>query len=54
MAKFNNFDENVVKKFIQMNPYNIRYLRNPSQEIIKLATDLNPNVKDYIADPNDF
>lgn len=54
LIKFNNFDENVVKKFIQMNPYNIRYLRNPSQEIIKLATDLNPNVKDYIADPNDF
>lgn len=54
LAKFNNFDENAIKKFIQLNPYNIRYLRNPSQEIIKLASELNPNVKDYIVDPNDY
>lgn len=54
VAKKVAIPENVLKKFIQMNPYNIRYIRTPGQDLIDFAIKSNPEVKDFIAKQDDF
>ena len=33
---------------IQKDPFNIQYISNPTEKVIKTAEQKNPNIKDYI------
>lgn len=44
----NNLDEKYQIRLIKKDPFNIQYITNPTEKVIQMAMEMNPNVKDYI------
>lgn len=48
-AKYmDSIPENIQMKMIKKNPFNIRYINNPSKTVVDTALQMNPDVKDYM------
>ena len=43
-----NMDERLQNKLINKNPFNIKFINNPTENIIKKAYELNPETENYI------
>ena len=43
-----HLDEKIQKKLIKKNPFNIKFINNPSQEVIDMAYEMNPETRDYL------
>lgn len=48
LAKGLTLKDNMQMKLIQKNPFNIRYISNPSKQVVDKALELNPQTKDYM------
>lgn len=48
-AKYmDSIPETIQMKMIKKNPFNIRYINNPSKTVVDTALQMNPDVKDYM------
>ena len=48
IAMIPNLAEKYQIRLIKKDPFNIQYINNPTNNVIKMALEMNPNVKDYI------
>lgn len=48
LAKGFKINDTIQMKIIKRNPFNIRYIYNPSKQVVDKALEMNPDVKDYL------